>query len=170
MPKISGAPHRCDFCPRRVCLVEAEGWKAAGGSRRTNLDRKLNRRNRSDGEKKERYEQPTRARGVDGGREGQFRFLFAGNLPVRFGRRLAVAWQRMGRFERLFASDDWIWNFFWHVRFLENEIDKRVVFLRGQDDQREPAEREANRRLRKRHALGPIPCLFPGPNHQRGDA
>src|SRR6266480_1860391 len=29
---------------------------------------------------------------------------------------------------------------------LENEIDKGVVFLRGQDDQREPAERETSRR------------------------
>src|SRR6266576_148134 len=48
---------------------------------------------------------------------------------------------------------------------LENEIDKRIVFLRGQDDQREPAERETSRRLRPRHFLAPIPSLSPEPNN-----
>src|SRR5580765_1376275 len=48
---------------------------------------------------------------------------------------------------------------------LENEVDKRVVFLRGQDDQRDPAERETNRRLRPGHVLAPIPRLRPKPNN-----
>src|SRR6476659_547762 len=48
---------------------------------------------------------------------------------------------------------------------LKNEIDKRVVFLRGQDDQRHPAERETSRRLRPGHVLAPIPRLHPKPNN-----
>src|SRR5436190_17529771 len=53
----------------------------------------------------------------------------------------------------------------WHIQRLKNEIDKRIVFLRGQDDQREPAERETSRRLRPRHFLAPIPSLSPEPNN-----
>src|SRR4029077_4225362 len=48
---------------------------------------------------------------------------------------------------------------------LENEIDKGIVFLRGQDDQREPAERETSCRLRPGHFLAPIPGLSPKPNN-----
>src|SRR5688500_18057669 len=59
---------------------------------------------------------------------------------------------------------------FWSVTisFLENEIDKGVVFLGGQDDQREAAKREADGGFGNRHALRPIPRLFPGPNDERG--
>jgi hypothetical protein len=52
---------------------------------------------------------------------------------------------------------------------LENEIDKGVVFLRIQDDQREPAERETSRRLRPGHFLSPIPSLSPKPNNDSRD-
>src|SRR5947207_9057425 len=52
---------------------------------------------------------------------------------------------------------------------LENEIDKRVVFLGGQDDQRDPAERETSRRLRPGHLLGPIPSLRPKPDYDSRD-
>src|SRR6478672_3096425 len=48
---------------------------------------------------------------------------------------------------------------------LENEIDKRIVFLSGQDDQRDPAKRETSRRLRPGHLLTPIPRLRPKPNN-----
>src|SRR5580765_5422770 len=51
---------------------------------------------------------------------------------------------------------------------LENEIDKRIVFLGGQDDQRDPAERETSRRLRPGHFLAPIPRLRPEPNNDSG--
>src|SRR5213592_4036360 len=53
---------------------------------------------------------------------------------------------------------------------LENEIDERVVFLGGQDDQGEPAERETKRRLGQTHVLGPIPGLPSGPDDKRGNA
>src|SRR5438046_8882240 len=52
---------------------------------------------------------------------------------------------------------------------LENEIDKRVVFLGGQDDERDSAERETSRRLRPGHLLGPIPSLRPKPNNDSRD-
>src|SRR4029077_17614276 len=51
---------------------------------------------------------------------------------------------------------------------LENEIDNGVVLLRGQDDQREPAERETSRRLRPGHLLAPVPRLRPKPNNDSG--
>src|SRR4029077_2583720 len=41
------------------------------------------------------------------------------------------------------------------VNALAHEIAKGVVLLRGQDDQREPAERETSRRLRPGHLLAP---------------
>src|SRR5687767_8661398 len=53
------------------------------------------------------------------------------------------------------------------VSFLENEIDEGVVFLRGQDHQREAAKSEADRGFGNRHALRPIPRLFSGPNDER---
>src|SRR6476659_858467 len=48
---------------------------------------------------------------------------------------------------------------------LENEIDKRIVFLRGQNDQTGPAKRETNRCLWPGHFLAPIPSLSPKPNN-----
>src|SRR5947208_441774 len=47
---------------------------------------------------------------------------------------------------------------------LENKIDKRVVFLGCQNDERDPPERETSRRLRPGHLLAPIPSLRPKPN------
>src|SRR5205807_4362947 len=55
------------------------------------------------------------------------------------------------------------------VKFLKNEIDKRVVFLSGENDQGEPAETKTERGLWQRHLLGPIPGLFAGPDHERRD-
>src|SRR4029077_12429234 len=65
-----------------------------------------------------------------------------------------------------FGGGAWVVGIF---NALENEIDKRVVFLRGQDDQPEPPERETSRRLRPGHFLAPIPSLRPKPNNDSRD-
>src|SRR5258707_11456505 len=72
-----------------------------------------------------------------------------------FGRGGVVVGRRRSRYDvlcRIFNA-------------LKNEIDKRIVFLRGQDDQRHPAERETSRRLRPGHLLAPIPRLRSKPNN-----
>src|SRR5438094_9832058 len=54
---------------------------------------------------------------------------------------------------------------------LEKEIDKRVVFLGGRDDQRDPAERETSRCLRPGHFLSPSPSVPPTPAyHSHGQS
>src|SRR5690349_3866385 len=74
----------------------------------------------------------------------------------------------MIRRERRLASD-WWFVVFVDLHSLKNEIDKRVVFLRSHDREREPAENAAHHCLWPRHLLGPIPRLLAHPNHDRGD-
>src|SRR5262249_36129620 len=52
---------------------------------------------------------------------------------------------------------------------LEKEIDKRIVFLRSEDDQCEPAKCETSSRLRPGHFMTPIPGLSSKPNNDSCD-
>src|SRR5205814_3006482 len=72
-----------------------------------------------------------------------------------FGRGAWVVGRRRSRYDVLRRM----------VNALENEIDKGIVFLRGQDDQPHPAKRETNRCLWPGHFLAPIPSLPPKPNN-----